>query len=419
MKNCDLCKDLIPLVADGLASQESVDLVEKHILTCSDCRDYYQAYSQEDWGDLKKIEDAKIMKNIKRNLLIRGTILVLLGSLIGIFTVNTQYVFYNVLLMPLIGGLSYYYLRKKSYLVLVGVFLISSLGNIMVMIIDDPSYGLGYIKAGLSMGLIYTGLVLLGLVLGFLFVKMASRKEKLWIRLLSLLVGGGFIVYILLLLNGFYGNPISKAQAKKNAQAYIEERYPGENLRLDDLSYNFKDGAYHARYVKEGSLDYRLDLYFDQKNRVRDDSYEEAIDGGFNTYMRLSEAFNNDILGQLKTSLASEELFGYFSSSLNSEELYKKFKLDEVYDRKKMAELMDESFYISIEREKLNSDQLYSDLMIVYNFLEENKLSVKRISIAISRKDDKEDAGPSILAASDLDWDKIKDRDYVEGKIEE
>ena len=260
MKNCDLCMDLIPLVADGLASRESEDFVEKHILICPECRNYYQDYSRDGLGDYEKMEDERIIKNIKKNLLIRGVILALLGSLVGMFTVNTEYVFYNILLIPLIGGLSYYYLRKKSYLVLIGVFLISSLGNTMVMMVADPSYGLGNIKAGFSMGLIYGALVFIGLVLGLLFVKLTTRKEKLWIRLLSLILASGFLVYVLILLNGFYGNPISKALAKKNAQAYIEERYPGENLSLDKLAYDFKDGSYYAIYLKEGSVDYRLNL---------------------------------------------------------------------------------------------------------------------------------------------------------------
>ena len=417
MKNCDLCMDLIPLVADGLASRESEDFVEKHILICPECRNYYQDYSRDGLGDYEKMEDERIIKNIKKNLLIRGVILALLGSLVGMFTVNTEYVFYNILLIPLIGGLSYYYLRKKSYLVLVGVFLISSLGNTMVMMVADPSYGLGNIKAGFSMGLIYGALVFIGLVLGLLFVKLTTRKEKLWIRLLSLILASGFLVYVLIFLNGFYGNPISKALAKKNAQAYIEERYPGENLSLDKLAYDFKDGSYYAIYLKEGSVDYRLNLYFDQKSKVRGDNYEEAIGGGFNTYLRLSEAFNEDVLGDLKTVLASDKLFGYFTSSLNSEKLYSEFQLDESYNRKKMAKLMDESFYINIERDQVDFDQLYKDLIEVYNFLEENKLEVKKLSIAISEKDHGE-SGLEILAANDLSWDKIRDKDYVKSKVE-
>lgn len=38
--SCDVVMDLLPLYIDGLASQESGDLVKAHLRTCPDCRAY-------------------------------------------------------------------------------------------------------------------------------------------------------------------------------------------------------------------------------------------------------------------------------------------------------------------------------------------------------------------------------------------
>ena len=38
MNNCDMIKDLLPLYADDVCSEESRKAVEEHINACSDCK---------------------------------------------------------------------------------------------------------------------------------------------------------------------------------------------------------------------------------------------------------------------------------------------------------------------------------------------------------------------------------------------
>lgn len=39
--NCEICMDLIPLVKDGIASEESYKAVEEHVKECETCRQLY------------------------------------------------------------------------------------------------------------------------------------------------------------------------------------------------------------------------------------------------------------------------------------------------------------------------------------------------------------------------------------------
>ena len=41
--SCAVCRDLIPLVQDGVASPESEALVKAHLQTCPECRTLWQA----------------------------------------------------------------------------------------------------------------------------------------------------------------------------------------------------------------------------------------------------------------------------------------------------------------------------------------------------------------------------------------
>ena len=43
MKNCGIVKDLLPLVAEELASEESTAFVKEHLETCADCRAAFDA----------------------------------------------------------------------------------------------------------------------------------------------------------------------------------------------------------------------------------------------------------------------------------------------------------------------------------------------------------------------------------------
>lgn len=42
MNSCEICRDLIPLVADNVAESSSKEYVMQHISHCESCRQYYQ-----------------------------------------------------------------------------------------------------------------------------------------------------------------------------------------------------------------------------------------------------------------------------------------------------------------------------------------------------------------------------------------
>ena len=86
MKDCGIVKDLMPLVAENMASEESTAFVKNHLETCADCKKAF-----EDMKAPVKTEPAAPIKTVKRTvkrrgLLITGLIACLVAALlVGVF----------------------------------------------------------------------------------------------------------------------------------------------------------------------------------------------------------------------------------------------------------------------------------------------------------------------------------------------
>ena len=65
--SCGICRDLLPLVADGVAAPESEAAVRAHLATCPACRAVWDA---ESGGDMPSPapDDAKILRRLRRRI---------------------------------------------------------------------------------------------------------------------------------------------------------------------------------------------------------------------------------------------------------------------------------------------------------------------------------------------------------------
>ncbi len=108
--SCDTCMDLMPLVTDCIASEDSRLLVEEHIKTCESCKNVFMS------ADPSKVQmnDKIIVGKIKKQLSYFILVVILIGAVSGMMLTNSMNMFYNALIMPLIGGLGFLVLRKKT-----------------------------------------------------------------------------------------------------------------------------------------------------------------------------------------------------------------------------------------------------------------------------------------------------------------
>ena len=108
---CDVCRDLIPLVQDGAASDASVRLVAQHIAHCPDCLAFWQAGAPPQTPD-----DGRVLSKIHRRLRLVLAAALAAGALVA-FWLNT-YAYrleYSVVILPVVGALGCLLLRRRWY----------------------------------------------------------------------------------------------------------------------------------------------------------------------------------------------------------------------------------------------------------------------------------------------------------------
>lgn len=86
-KNCDIVKDLLPLYADEVCSEESRKLVAEHIAQCSECRSMLEKMGKSIAVDADN--DIKVMKRIKKRIrtekIVVGLVLLTAFITVGVF----------------------------------------------------------------------------------------------------------------------------------------------------------------------------------------------------------------------------------------------------------------------------------------------------------------------------------------------
>ncbi len=123
--SCDICKDLIPLVKDGIASEESRLAVEEHLKECETCKAVYDGSMQEPPvnPDLERE-----LGRLKRRVQTFSAMLLMFGVFFGLSLTASEEMFYNSLIMPVIGILGYILFRWNAVyqvpLLLLGMLLL-------------------------------------------------------------------------------------------------------------------------------------------------------------------------------------------------------------------------------------------------------------------------------------------------------
>ena len=97
--NCEIIKDLIPQCVDEIASDDSVNLVMEHILTCESCRNEYEKQKQHIVITNHNQEKAliKISEKLKKSKLKTMAV----TCIMTIFIFLVAYMFFDI---PLFGA---------------------------------------------------------------------------------------------------------------------------------------------------------------------------------------------------------------------------------------------------------------------------------------------------------------------------
>ena len=174
--SCDVCLDLIPLVRDKVASEDTNALIYEHIDKCESCK---AEFANTNHTSEDTIDDKRIIHSIRKSLFLTGLIFIACGALLGVYLSNSMNMFYNFLIMPIVGGCGYLILKKKWVWTPLGIFVLSYVWLFIQNIFEgmlSSGFNIEIFYIPLFYSGIYTGLTILGVVIVAL-LKYAFRKE--------------------------------------------------------------------------------------------------------------------------------------------------------------------------------------------------------------------------------------------------
>ena len=109
---CDICADLLPLVQDGVATDDSRNAVINHIQECPDCRALYQ-------GEIPVPSNGRdLLNRIQRSARTFWFMVLMFGIFYGLMLTAGSGLFMNLIIMPMIGGIGYCLFRWKALVIL-------------------------------------------------------------------------------------------------------------------------------------------------------------------------------------------------------------------------------------------------------------------------------------------------------------
>lgn len=327
--DCEICMDLMPLVKDGIASEESCKFVEEHVKKCEICRELYN-----DNQDSSKISINKnhIWKQVQKSW--NGFFLALLcvGIVFGISLTNQADMFYNSLIMPVAGACGYLVFQKRAvYKVPILLLVLYSIMNVLQFFAGGDvldSYSL-IMWVGIYSIFAVLGIGIAGL---FHYARHAKKSYRIPAGTISIVLIAGLCVFA----NSLVGNPVSKAVVSTEAKAYLAKQYPERGFELKKVSYNFKEGNYLAHIERPDSMDLKFTVSYDMFGNIEYDDYEFRIEDGANTQERLWKEYR-----ELTDALLLNWQFPYYGDivygDLDFEKLDMEYVSDKIYDVRELG----------------------------------------------------------------------------------
>ena len=170
--SCEVCMDLIPLIQDGVASADSVQLVEEHANSCESCAALLR---EQPPVQLRETEDQRVLRRIRATLFWTGFCVFAAISLIGVaFTPQS---FYDILLFPLVGALGVLLFRRRWYIAPVEITLLVFFWNVIDCFLSGWR-DISMVWANIAAGLFAGAVTLLGAAAAALFCYAFRRERK-------------------------------------------------------------------------------------------------------------------------------------------------------------------------------------------------------------------------------------------------
>jgi predicted anti-sigma-YlaC factor YlaD len=134
--SCEIISDLMPLVKDKVASEDSIMLVSEHLKSCEKCKLEFESNAQ---ANIPAVDDRRVVMAIKKRMMFGASALLLLGGSIGMALSNSALssivaVLIAVLSIVIVGVMIFKYDNKGDRR-MSRFFMRKAIGTIILFII--------------------------------------------------------------------------------------------------------------------------------------------------------------------------------------------------------------------------------------------------------------------------------------------
>ena len=280
--SCKVYQDLIPLYVENLLSSDSKDLLEVHLTNCPDCQNHLIQTTENLASTSLAMDSANkavLIKKLNRQINLTQWAFLSCGIFLSILFTLSDTLEQNIIFLPLMGLISYFFTRKAFSIPL----LLSILLTFTLIFKDVMTAGFDGIFGYFFYLVIFFFLTLVGTLCGYILkhaskgFKLQTNQRKLGtVTVWLLIMGLGSVA--LLFTNSMNGNPITASYAQLKMRDYLEENYPDMTANLGTAQYSFKDGCYHSTarlYTEE--FTHTFDIYY-RGNNVWDDYFVSYLE---------------------------------------------------------------------------------------------------------------------------------------------
>lgn len=177
--SCAVCRDLMPLVRDGVASPESEALVQAHMAVCPACRALWQGADEPTTPEPLAPDDGKILQRLRRRYSTHLLLLAFAGIAAGIALGYTGRSNWVILFLPLVWSILTYRdtgMGKPLLLFTLGLVVLDTIVKQLAFL---ESFSLGNFLFNLASGcVLYAALGGIGWLIGWLLHYARTAKEE-------------------------------------------------------------------------------------------------------------------------------------------------------------------------------------------------------------------------------------------------
>lgn len=176
---CAVCRDLMPLVQDGVASPESEALVQVHMAVCPACRALWQGADEPTTPEPPAPDDGKILQRLRRRYSTHLLLLAFAGIAAGIALGYTGRSNWVILFLPLVWGVLTYRDTGMGKPLLLFTLGLAVLDAIIKQTAFLESFSLSNFLWNLASGcILYAALGGMGWLIGWLLHYARTAKEE-------------------------------------------------------------------------------------------------------------------------------------------------------------------------------------------------------------------------------------------------